>query len=182
MELQQIFLMYLPILELFPKSLENERLARVWFYVCFCAIKAAIFVLLLDITELSWVWLCHGNQFGVTNSAQIGDQHQIEQLILEAGHCLTVPNVHPHLCVKNRYCTVQRVRQLCKGVICDPDKTKLNIIILGKKRALCVGGFLQDKQITCTALLCSTVFLWNGWFFPLLSFWSVINAVCFMFT
>ena len=36
MELQQIFLMYLPILELFPKSPENERLARVWFYVCFC--------------------------------------------------------------------------------------------------------------------------------------------------
>lgn len=54
MELQQIFLMYLPILELFPKSLENERLARVWFYVCFCVqLSAAHFVLLLDITELS---------------------------------------------------------------------------------------------------------------------------------
>lgn len=51
MELQQIFLMYLPILELFPKSLENERLARVWFYVCFCVqLSAAHFVLLLGIT------------------------------------------------------------------------------------------------------------------------------------
>ena len=37
-----------------PKSPENERLARVWFYVCFCVqLSAAHFVLLLDITELS---------------------------------------------------------------------------------------------------------------------------------
>lgn len=54
MKPQQILLMFLPVLELFPKSSENERLTKVRFYVCFrVQLSAAHFVLLLDLAELS---------------------------------------------------------------------------------------------------------------------------------
>lgn len=51
-----------------PKPLESERLTSLT-YVCLCVqLSVAYFALLLDVTELSWAWLCHRNWFNITNS------------------------------------------------------------------------------------------------------------------